>query len=49
MVHDRNLEPDPAFQFLEVNVPTTVGKIRITPLLADPVNGLWVDRIDPAP
>jgi hypothetical protein len=47
--HDQHPEADPAFDFLEVSSPTTVGKITITPLLADPAMGLWVDRIDRAP
>ncbi len=46
-VHDRNSEVDPAFRMLEVSVPTRIGGIVITPLLADPAAGLWVDRIDP--
>lgn len=49
IVHDRGEEPDPAFSFLEVSVPTTVGRIVVVPLLADSVGGVWVDRIEPAP
>jgi len=47
--HDQRAEPAPAFDFLEVSSPTTIGRIVITPLLADPTGGIWVDRIDPAP
>jgi hypothetical protein len=46
--HDQLEEPDPAFDFLEVSSPTRIGSIVITPLLADPTTGIWVDRIDPA-
>jgi hypothetical protein len=47
--HDQRSQPDPAFDFLEVSSPTTIGKILVTPLLSDPSRGIWVDRIDPAP
>ncbi len=47
--HDQRSEPDPAFDFLEVSSPTIIGSIKVTPLLASPANGYWVDRIDPAP
>jgi hypothetical protein len=47
--HDQRSQPDPAYDFLEVSSPTTMGKIIVTPLLADPTGGVWVDRIDPAP
>lgn len=47
--HDQRAEPGPAFDFLEVSAPTTIGRIVITPLLTDPAGGVWVDRIDPAP
>ncbi len=49
IVHDAFAEPDPAFDFLEVDKATTVGRIVVTPLLSDPARGIWVDRIDPAP
>ncbi len=49
IVHDQLAEPDPAFDLLEVDRPTTIGRIVITPLLSDPARGIWVDRIDPAP
>ena len=49
IVHDQYAEPDPAFDFLEVDRATTIGRIVITPLLSDPARGIWVDRIDPAP
>ena len=47
--HDQVAEPAAAYDFLEVSNPTTIGRIVVTPLLADPARGLWVDRIDPAP
>jgi hypothetical protein len=49
IVHDQGADPDPAFDFLEVSTPITIGKIVVTPLLADPARGIWVDRIDAAP
>ena len=49
IVHDQLAEPDPAFDLLEVDRPTPIGRIVITPLLSDPARGIWVDRIDPAP
>lgn len=47
--HDRSSEPGSAFAFLEVSQPTIVGRIVVTPLLADPTRGVWVDRINSAP
>jgi hypothetical protein len=47
--HDQLAEPDRALDVLEVSRPTTIGKIVVTPLLADPTSGIWVDRIDAAP
>ncbi len=49
ILHDQRSQPDGAFDFLEVSIPTTIGKIVITPLLSDPAAGVWVDRIDQAP
>jgi hypothetical protein len=49
IVHDQRSDPDPAFDFLEVGTPTRIGQIVVTPLLADPARGIWVDRIDAAP
>ncbi len=49
IVHDQGADPDPAFDFLEVSTPITIGKIVVTPLLSDRTRGIWVDRIDAAP
>jgi hypothetical protein len=45
-VHDRLSDrPTEAFRVLEVDRPTSVGTVLLTPLVADPVQGVWVDWI----
>jgi hypothetical protein len=47
--HDRIGDPPvPAFDILEVSVPTDSGSIRVDPLVADPARGVWLDLIRPA-
>jgi hypothetical protein len=44
--HDRLGDaPAAAFRVLEVGSPTDVGAIHLDPLLADPANGIWLDRV----
>ena len=47
--HDRLADAGQALDILEVRQATKFGKIVVTPLLADPARGIWVDRIDAAP
>jgi hypothetical protein len=34
---------------LQVTQPTTIGGVRVVPIVADPGAGMWIVRIDPAP
>jgi hypothetical protein len=44
--HDRLADRDKqAFAILEVDVPTAIGDVTLSPLVADPVAGIWVQRI----
>jgi hypothetical protein len=48
LYHDADLDKPPAaFVFLEVSSPTTVGAIRVVPILADDRRRTWVIRVDP--
>jgi hypothetical protein len=47
--HDRLADSGQALGMLEVSQATRVGRIVVTPLLADPARGIWVDRIDAVP
>lgn len=46
VLHDRRAEllPD-ALNVLEVSTPTTIGDLRLEPILADPARGLWIVAI----
>ncbi len=45
--HDR-LADKTGFEAYEIDQPTTIGKLRLVPLLSDKVNGVWVIRVDAA-
>jgi hypothetical protein len=43
VLHDRRAELHPdTLAFLEVSAPTTIGGLRLEPILADPARGLWI-------
>jgi len=46
VLHDRRAEllPD-ALALLEVSTPTTIGDLRLEPILSDPARGLWIVAI----
>jgi hypothetical protein len=47
--HDRLDDvADARYAVLEVDQPTTIGSVRLVPLLADKSRGMWVLRVDPA-
>jgi hypothetical protein len=47
VIHDRlGDRPTELFGVLEVDQPTTVGSVKLVPILADREAGLWVLRID---
>ncbi len=47
--HDRlDDAPQSRYAVLEIDQPTTVGKLRLVPLLSDPKKGVWVIRVEDA-
>ncbi|MEP6680121.1 MAG: hypothetical protein ABJB65_01460 [Chloroflexota bacterium] len=48
VMHDRMVDlPASRSRFMEVDRPTREGLLRLVPLLANPLRGLWVLRIEP--
>ena len=48
VMHDRIIDlPVSRFRFMEVDRPTREGPLRLVPLLANPLRGLWILRIEP--
>jgi len=43
--HDELADRGGVYNVLEVDSPTTVGDVTLTPIVADPAAGLWVQRI----
>jgi hypothetical protein len=43
--HDELADRGGIYNVLEVDSPTTVGHVTLTPIVADPAAGLWVQRI----
>jgi hypothetical protein len=43
VLHDRRAELRPeSLAVLEISAPTTIGSLRLEPILADPARGLWI-------